>query len=193
MISISKAVIDRVVCRYGLFERMVSDRGSVFVGTLAAHIYKALRIQRIVTTAYHPQSNGMIERFHSTLKTTLKLWSNEIHEEWDILLPFAIFAYNTSYHTTLQEVPHFLCHGYDARLPIDEVLGNRGEHYGGIHQYAVELVERLQQVHRRVKEILEEVNNQRKEDELLSKILNLQVGDQVWMHDPSTVLEKIRN
>ena len=188
MISISKAVIDRVVCRYGLFERMVSDRGSVFVGTLAAHIYKALRIHRVVTTAYHPQSNGMIERFHSTLKTTLKLWSNEVPEEWDILLPFAIFAYNTSYHTTLQEVPHFLCHGYDARLPIDEVLGNRGEHYGDVHQYAAELVERLQQVHRRVKEILEEVNKQRKEDELLSKILNLQVGDQVWMHDPSTAV-----
>ena len=32
MISISKAVIDKIVCRYGLFERMVSDRGSVFVG-----------------------------------------------------------------------------------------------------------------------------------------------------------------
>ena len=184
MISISKAVIDKIVCRYGLFERMVSDRGSVFVGTLAAHVYKALRIKRIMTTPYHPQSNGMIERFHATLKTTLKLWSNEVSDEWDELLPFAIFAYNVSFHTILQEVPHFLCHGYDARLPIDEILGNQNEMYDNVHHYAKELVEKLRQVHTRVKEILEEVNKQRKEDELLGKILKLKIGEEVWMYDP---------
>ena len=66
-----------IVCRYGLFEVLVSDRGGVFVGTLAAHVFRALKIKRIQTTAYHPQANGMIERFHATLKITLVLWSHE--------------------------------------------------------------------------------------------------------------------
>ena len=59
-----------------------------------------------------------------------------------------------SFHTILQEVPHFLCHGYDARLPIDEILGNQSEMYGNVHHYAKELVEKLRQVHTRVKEII---------------------------------------
>jgi hypothetical protein len=186
MVTIAKAVIDNIICRYGLFEIMVSDRGSVFVGTLAAHIYKALKIKRVKTTANHPQSNGIIERFHATLKTTLKLWSLEVGDEWDVLLQFAIFAYNTAFHVTLQEVPHFLNHGYDARLPIDEVLQNDGDSYADVHQYAAELVDKLQHVHTRVKQILEEVNIERDENELLAKMLKLAVGDEVWMFDPTT-------
>lgn len=45
MISIAKAVIERIVCRYGLFETLVSDRGSVFVGSLAAHIIRTVCLQ----------------------------------------------------------------------------------------------------------------------------------------------------
>ena len=185
MISIAKAVIEKIVCRYGLFDTMVSDRGSVFVGSLAAHIYKALRIHRVKTTAYHPQSNGIIERFHETLKMTLKLWSHEVSDEWDDLLPFAIFAYNTAFHTGLQEVPFYLNHGYDAKLPIDAVLGTPSDNYGDVHWYAAELVDKLKHVHARVKEILQEVNQQRDESALMAKILNLKVGDEVFLYDPS--------
>jgi hypothetical protein len=186
MISIAKAVIERIVCRYGLFETLVSDRGSVFVGSLAAHIYKALKIQRITTSAYHPQGNAIIERFHHTLKTTLKLWSLETKEEWDDLLPYALFAYNTAYHTILQEVPHFLNHGYEARLPIDVVLTNRDEQYGDIHQYAVEMIERLQLVHTRIRDILATVQQEMSEDEHIAKIIKLNIGEKVWLFDPTT-------
>jgi transposase InsO family protein len=130
-VSIARAVVEKIVCRYGIFETLVSDRGGVFIGTLAAHVFRALRIKQRTTTAFHPQSNGMIERFHFTLKVTLKLWSHEYAEEWDALLQFAIFAYNSAFHTILQEVPHFLCHGYDARLHIDELIGSSEQRRGG--------------------------------------------------------------
>ena len=186
MVSIANAVIERIICRYGLFEVMVSDRGSVFVGQLASHIYRALKIKRVITTAYHPQSNGIIERFHATLKTTLKVWSVETGSEWDELLPYAIFAYNTAYHTVIQEIPHFLNHGYDARLPIDTVINTKSDEYNDIHQYAVALVEKLQLTQRRVREILKEINHQRKESEMLAQRLNIQVGERVMMYDPTT-------
>lgn len=188
MVSISRAVIEKIVCRYGLFEVLVSDRGGVFVGTLAAHVFRALKIKRIQTTAYHPQANGMIERFHATLKITLVLWSHECSDEWDDLLPFAIFAYNTAFHTTLQEVPHYLAHGYDARLPIDEVLGPgaKEERTRDVHEYAAELVDSLQSVYKRITEILHEVNVSRNEDEATARVLKLKIGDKVWVYDPST-------
>ena len=186
MASIAKAIIDKIICRYGLFEVLISDRGSVFTGTLIAHVYKLLRIHKVTTTAYHPQSNGMIEVFHRTLKQTLKLWSLEYEEEWDDLLPFAIFAYNTAYHTTLQEVPHFLNHGYDARLPIDSIISRESDEYTDVHEYAASVVDKLHGVYDRVRTILKEVNENRSENEAISRILQLQIGDEVYMYDPTT-------
>ena len=186
MIDISKKLIDKIVCRYGLFETLVSDRGSVFVGTLIAHVYKALKIHKTQTTAYHPQANGMIEVFHRTLKQTLKLWSIEYSSEWDELLPYAIFSYNTAFHTILQEVPHYLNHGYDAQLPIDLLVDTQTDRQSNIHHYAYELVNKLKQVHQRVKDILLEVNKERNNDILLAKVLNIKIGDYVYIYDPST-------
>ena len=97
--------------------------------------------------------------------------------EWDDLLPFAIFAYNTAFHTTLQEVPHYLAHGYDARLPIDEVLGAKEERTRDVHEYAAELVDSLQSVYKRITEILHEVNVSRNEDEATARVLKLKIGD----------------
>jgi transposase InsO family protein len=186
MVSIARAVIDKVVCRYGLFDTLVSDRGSVFVGTLAAHVFKALRIKRVQTTAQHPQSNGMIERFHETLKTTLKLWSHEVADEWDDLLQQAIFAYNTAYHTTLQEVPHYLAHGYDARLPLDELLGTKDSEHTDVHQFAADAVERLHMTYARITSIMQEINAERQEDSELARKLQLSVGDDVWLYEHAT-------
>jgi hypothetical protein len=69
---------------------------------------------------------------------------------------------------------------------VDEVLQKAGEEYTDVHQYAAELVEKLQRVHQRVKQILQEVNIERNENELLAKMLKLTVGEQVWMFDPTT-------
>ena len=185
MVVVARTVIEKVVCRYGLFEALVSDRGSPFVGTLAADIFRALRIKRVQTTAQHPQSNGMIERFHETLKATLKLWSHEVGDEWDELLSHAIFAYNTAFHTTLQEVPHYLAHGYDARLPLDEVLGSRHEVKQDVHQFAAEAVERLQMTYARIRSIMEEINAGREEQDMAKK-MQFKVGDEVWMYEHGT-------
>jgi hypothetical protein len=186
MVSISRAVIEKVVCRYGLFEVLVSDRGSVFVGTLAADVFRALRIKRVHTTAQHPQSNGMIERFHETLKVTLKLWSHEVGDEWDDLLAQAIFAYNTAFHTTLQEVPHYLAHGYDARLPLDEILGSRHEIKHDVHQFAADAVDRLQMTYARITSIMEEINAERKTDAELAAKLQFKIGEEVWLYEHAT-------
>ena len=99
-ITTADAIVTHIVCRYGIFEVLQSDRGSAFTSVLAANIYKQLGIKQIKTSAYHPQSNGVIEIFNKSLKDTLKKWANENQNDWDVLLPFAIFAYNTAFHST---------------------------------------------------------------------------------------------
>ena len=71
---ISKTIADALVqyfCRVGIPEEIVSDQASNFVGNLMAQLYNQLGISRIKTSAYHPEANGLVERFNGTLKVTL--------------------------------------------------------------------------------------------------------------------------
>ena len=75
-----------------------------------------------VTSAYHPQSNGLDERFNQTLKTSLQRLVNEHQTNWDELIDDVLFAYRTSRQDSTKYTPFFLMHGREARLPIDVQL-----------------------------------------------------------------------
>jgi hypothetical protein len=192
--TIANIVINNIICRYGLPLMMVSDRGSPFISKLATHIYALLGIKRITTTAYHPQGNGIVERFNGTLKVTLTMWINEQHSDWDLLLPFAIFAYNVSVHRVLQETPFYLSYGRDARLPIDYLVTNsnndENESTSNVHEYAMSLVNKLKDVHTRVIDILTNINNDRIEELDGKVITDITIGDQVWLYKHNTDVGK---
>jgi hypothetical protein len=182
--TVTLTFIRGFVCRHGIPLIVISDRGSPFVSHLAQDLYKELGIKRIKTTAWHPQSNGLVERFNGTLKVALKLWANENQDDWDLLLCYAVFAYNTSYHSLVQETPYFLTHGRDANLHINIMLNTRREKIAGVHEYATEVVQKLYDVHMRVKEILENENAKRIDSKVELRMFN--VGDQVLLHDSTT-------
>jgi len=181
--TIAEAIISHVICRHGLFEMMRSDRGPQFVGIIAANVYKQLGIKQIKTTAWHPQSNGIVERFNKTLKQTLKLWSNEYQNDWDTLLPYAMFAYMTTYHSTLQETPFYVLYGRDPSTILTRTLGNRPEKSADIHDYATSLAQRLYDVHTRVLEIYRKVNDDRIESGC-NDVPTFSIGQKVYLYYP---------
>jgi len=60
------------VARFGVPGQLTSDRGRQFTSSLWAHVCQQLGIQHSLTTAYHPQSNGMVERCHRQIKDSLR-------------------------------------------------------------------------------------------------------------------------
>ena len=111
----AEIIVNNIVCRYGLMHVLQSDRGAPFVSQLAAQVYSRLGIRQVKTAAFHPQSNGVVEVLNRTLKSTLRLWANENQSDWDVLLPYALFAYNTATHSLHNETPFYLQHGRQAR------------------------------------------------------------------------------
>ena len=183
----SEAIIERVICRYGLPDVLLSDRGSGFTSELFTHLLKALSIKHIRTTAYHPSSNGAVERFNKTLKKMLKLWVNRQQTDWDVLLPFAIFAYNSSVHSVLHETPHFLNYGQQPKTVVDTITERDTKQSINVHSYASDLCEKLTSVHTQVREILTRINSER-QSEIDAKEGEgaIKIGDEVFMHDPVT-------
>ncbi len=84
---------------------MISDQGREFVNHIKEELFKLTGTQHRVTSAYHPQSNGLTKRFNQTLQTTLLKVVNESQNDWDDHLPAVLFAYRTSQQKSTQLTP----------------------------------------------------------------------------------------
>ena len=66
-----------------------------------------LNIKHNKISSYHPQANGLCERFHSTHKTSLSLVIDNGNDNWDVCLSDFVGAYRSSPHTVTNETPAF--------------------------------------------------------------------------------------
>ncbi|KAE8909760.1 hypothetical protein PF001_g4671 [Phytophthora fragariae] len=117
-------MVDEVLSRHGLPERLLSDRGSNFISELAKSFYETLGIKKLYGAAYHPQTQGLVERFNGTLIGMLRMFVSETQSDWDLYLPRVLFAYRTSYHEALGDSPFFSLYGRDPVLPLDLAFRN---------------------------------------------------------------------
>ena len=65
--TIAKLLVEKVISRHSVPKELLSDRGVSFLSKLIAEICKVMGIKKVNTTAYHPQSDGLVERFNQTL------------------------------------------------------------------------------------------------------------------------------
>ena len=85
---------------------------------------KRFRIKQFRTTAFHPQSNGSLERSQHVLGEYLKQFVAK-NSEWDDWLELAMFSYNTSVHEGINCTPYELVFGKLAREPSSEPLSQQ--------------------------------------------------------------------
>ena len=108
-------------------------------------VCELMGIKKINTTAYHPQTNGLVERFNRTLTSMLAKTVQKQGRDWDEHLPYVLYAYRTSIQESTKESPFYLLYGRDARLPTDEVINNTTVHreITGLDDYKTELTQRM--------------------------------------------------
>jgi len=76
----------------------------------------------LLTTAYHPQTDGMVEKFNGTLEKMLAINTNAEQNDWDLLIPFKLFAYRASTHSDTGYSPFQLMYGREPNSPMDIAL-----------------------------------------------------------------------
>src|SRR5580765_6583321 len=97
--TISKEFVTKIVLEHGIPEKILTDQGTNFLSEIFKNMCRLLKINKIQTTAYHPESNGALERSHRTLAEYLRHYINEDQTDWDEWIPFAMFTYNMTPHT----------------------------------------------------------------------------------------------
>ncbi|XP_076032460.1 uncharacterized protein LOC143020182 [Oratosquilla oratoria] len=103
---------------FGIPEEIQSDRGSNFTSVLFAEVLKLLGIKQTLSTAYHPQSQGALERFHQTMKSMIRKFCCEEDSGWDEGLQFLLFAIRETPSESLGVSPFELLFGRKVRGPL---------------------------------------------------------------------------
>uniref|UniRef100_A0A9J7YE42 Gypsy retrotransposon integrase-like protein 1 n=1 Tax=Cyprinus carpio carpio TaxID=630221 RepID=A0A9J7YE42_CYPCA len=80
---------------YGLPEDIVSDRGPQFTSQLWSAFFKALNVNVSLTSGYHPQANGQVERLNQELNRFLRTYCNQNQDDWARYLLWAEYAQNS--------------------------------------------------------------------------------------------------
>ena len=93
-VACARALIYHWISRFGIPMDMSSDRGSQFTSQLWSSVAKLLGITLHHTTAYHPQANGLVERFHRHLKTSLR--ARLTGPQWAQELPWVLLGIRTA-------------------------------------------------------------------------------------------------
>ena len=115
----SDALLERWICRFGCPYSINTDQGTNFESQLFASLLKKLEIDKTRTTAFHPQSNSVIERMNRTLLNKLAKCIDEDQTNWSVKLPYVLMAYRSSVHESTSFTPHYLVFGHEISLPLD--------------------------------------------------------------------------
>ena len=124
--TVAKKLTEEMFFRFSPPEQLHPDQRRQFEGHIVAQICKMLGIKKTRTTPYHPQSNGLVERFNRTLVSMLSAVVQDRHTDWEDHLRATCMAYNTSVQATTVFSPFYLMFGREARMPLDILFGQPG-------------------------------------------------------------------
>ncbi|KAL1447422.1 hypothetical protein WDU94_009877, partial [Cyamophila willieti] len=113
--TVAKAFYSGWIARFGVPSKLTTDQGRQFESNLFQEMSKLLGIQVIHTTAYHPSSNGLVERFHRSLKNSLKAATKT--SSWTLTLPAVLLGLRNVVKEDLGSTPSELVYGDSVRLP----------------------------------------------------------------------------
>ena len=109
----------KIFSRVGVPQEILTDQGTNFTSQLLVELYNMLHVQPIRTTPFHPQTDGLVERFNQTLKLMLKKTLVKEGKDWDKLLPYLLFAYREVPQASTGFSPFELLYGHSVRGPLD--------------------------------------------------------------------------
>ena len=104
---------------FGLPKSIQSDQGSNFMSGLFQQVMHELKIQQYKLIAYHPESQGALERFHQTLKRMMRTYCLETGKDWEDGIHLLLFAARESVQELLGFSPFELVFGHTVRGPLD--------------------------------------------------------------------------
>jgi len=160
-VTAANVLIEQWCCRFGVPERVLSDKGKEFRSQVWDSMCELLDIERLTTTPGHPECDGQAEKAVQQVKKMIRTHVDENQDNWDVGLAKMAFAYNSSVHETTGQTPFETMFGRRPRIPIDIAFPNVLEFdtvIGQNEKIEIEFAPSSQQINMEKVEILEDSN-----------------------------------
>jgi transposase InsO family protein len=189
--TVAKFFYEQVICRYGAPKVILTDQGSSFANELIDSLCEVMGSKHKLSTAYHPQTNGLTERFNKTLCETIAKYILQYDREWDQFVQSALFAYRTKIQSSTKFDPFFLMYGRKAKTPLtmkaQEGKTEEEELEWEIEEHVNKITSTLEHVRDEAKKNI--TKSQQAQKERFDKKIKIQeynIGDQVLMFKSET-------
>ncbi|XP_044155688.1 uncharacterized protein LOC122942250, partial [Bufo gargarizans] len=162
--TVAEALV-KVFSRVGFPKEVLSDQGTQFTAEVTQQIWKTCGVKSLTSSPYHPQTNGLCERFNGTLKQMLKSFTGA-YKDWERFLPHLLFAYREVPQESTGFSPFELLYGRRVRGPLDLIK----DHWEGqteiegtpVVPYVLELRDRMEELAQTVRENLRAAQQRQK-------------------------------
>lgn len=112
--SVASALMFGWISRFGVPRRITTDQGRQFESRLFNELSKMCAVKNLRTTAYHPQANGLIERWHRSLKAAIMCYKTK---DWCAVLPLILLGLRSTFKEDLKSTPAEMLYGTTISLP----------------------------------------------------------------------------
>jgi transposase InsO family protein len=186
--TVVRAFIRQVVAYHWLPDAITSDRGSQFVSLLWERLCEILKINRRLSTAFHPQTDGSTERMNSVWEAYVRAFISWAQDDWAPLCPMAQIAINGRDATSTGVSPFFLQHGYHVDpLQLETPQGADRKKYNSEERSEREKAEMIVAKFRDVFDLVQasmaeaQVEQEKQANKHRKEAKNYKVGDKVWL------------
>lgn len=115
--------IIQIITQVGCFQYFSSDRGTHFKNELVKKTCENLGIKQECSTAYSPQTQGIVEKINGVICASLRnCIENNDQSKWSYYLPYITLAYNATPQSSTHYSPFYLLHGFEPYFPIDNKI-----------------------------------------------------------------------
>ncbi|GBC49115.1 putative integrase core domain protein [Rhizophagus irregularis DAOM 181602=DAOM 197198] len=176
--EVSKFIYEDIICRHGCPMKILSDRGSHFNNEMIKELMEKFKIKWNFSTSYHPETNGLVERFNQTLGQALAKLSTK--DDWDQRIAPILFAYRNKKHSSTRIRPFYLTYGRNVRTIMDENIKEIN-----LSDRIVGLLEELPKIRHEAKEQILKSQTKQKEyhDRKIIKEHTFGIGDKILLYD----------
>ena len=189
--TVADVLVTKVFLRFGVPRYIHSDQAPEFMSELKTELCQLLEVQHTRTCPYHPQSDGLVERFNRTLINMLSKFCCERKDDWDQHLPLLLCAYRATVNESTGCSPNLLMLGRETTMPIDLMYPSPQYSPYRCHvEYIAWVKSALEDNFERARQQLGVVAERQKRNyDVRTKDRHFQVGDFVlWFYPPN--LEK---
>jgi Integrase zinc binding domain/Integrase core domain/Chromo (CHRromatin Organisation MOdifier) domain len=177
---------DEVFRLHGMPKSILSDRDAKFTSAFWRQFCKILGIKQVLSTPFHPQSDGQSEIANRSIETMLRAYVDGRQSNWQAYLAVMEFAYNDSVHSGTGFTPFFLEYGCDPVTPLAlinqaglklQTKGPLGTVHAAVYTCS-QIQESLQEAKHSIKQA--QLKQQKAIDRQHSSV-SFKAGDSVWL------------